>query len=113
MIEIELKISVQAKCLTPMIQALATIMFQASLDNGCVDSQLFAETGNPRALRYVEQWASREVFEAQINSQRFSMLLALMETASEMPNLEIRTITERQSLDYINTIRMRGSQLSS
>ena len=89
-----------------MIQALAAVMFQARLDRGCVDCQIYAETGNPQSLRYVEQWASPQDMESQLRSQRFGMLLAIMETAPEAPSLELRTVSEQRGLDYIQAVRL-------
>lgn len=89
-----------------MVQALVTVMGQARLQRGCVDCQLYAETGSPRSLLYVEQWATWQDFEVQVRSQRFGMLLAIMETAPAAPDLELRTISEQRGLEYIRTIRL-------
>ncbi len=89
-----------------MVQALATVMGQARLQRGCVDCQLYAGSERPRSLFYVEQWATSQDFEAQVRSQRFGMLLAIMETAPEAPELEVRTISERRGLEYIRGVRL-------
>jgi quinol monooxygenase YgiN len=105
-VELVLKITARAKGLPAMIQALAAVMFQARLERGCVDCQLYAETGNPLSLRYVEAWATHRDMESQLRSQRFGMLLAIMETAPEAPNLEVRTVSEQRGLDYIRAVRL-------
>lgn len=89
-----------------MVQALATVMGQARLQRGYVDCQLYAETGNPRSMVYMEQWVTSQDFEVQVRSQRFGMLLAIMETAPEAPALEVRTISEQRGLDYVRSIRL-------
>ncbi len=108
MVELILRIKPRPKGIPAMVQALATAMFQARLEAGCVDCQLYADTGNPSALRYMEQWATREDMDAQIRSPRFSTLLAIMETAPEAPDLEIRTVSEQRGLEYVRTIRLKG-----
>jgi quinol monooxygenase YgiN len=105
-VELVLKITVRAKGIPAMIQALAAVMFQARLERGCVDCQLYAETGNPQSLRYVEAWATPQDLESQLRSQRFGMLLAIMETAPEAPSLEVRTVSEQRGLDYIRAVRL-------
>ncbi len=102
-----LRITASTKGLPRMIQALAEVMFQARLERGCMEGQLYAETGNPRALCYLEQWATREEMESQMRSPRFGTLLAILETAKEAPFLEIRTISEQRGLDYIAATRLR------
>jgi hypothetical protein len=34
------------------------------------------------------------------------MLLAIMETAPQAPNLEVRTVAEQRGLDYIRAVRL-------
>ena len=96
-----------------MVQALATVMGQARLQRGYVDCQLYAETGNPRSMFYMEQWVTSQDFEVQVRSQRFGMLLAIMETAPEAPALEVRTISEQRGLEYVRSIRLASSGMVS
>jgi quinol monooxygenase YgiN len=110
-LELVLAISARAKGVPDMVQALATVMFQARLERGCVDCQLCAEIGNPQSLRYVEQWATPQDMESQLRSQRFGMLLAIMETAPEAPSLEVRTVSEQRGLDYIRAVRLGGPRV--
>jgi quinol monooxygenase YgiN len=107
-----LRITASAKGLPLMIQALAEVMFQARLQRGCMEGQLYAETGDPRALCYLEQWATREDMESQMRSPRFGTLLAILETAKEAPVLEIRTISEQRGLDYVADMRLRAERPS-
>jgi hypothetical protein len=89
-----------------MLQALAEVRFRAKLERGCVDCQIYAQTGNPLSLHYVEQWSTPQEFEAQVRSQRFGMLLAIMETAPQAPRLEVRSVSEQRGLDYIRVVRL-------
>ncbi len=95
-----------------MGQALATVMFKARLERECLDCQTYAETANPQSLRYVEQWSTLQELESQLRSDRFGLLLAIMETAPEAPHLEVRTVTEQRGLDYTREIRLRGRESS-
>lgn len=89
-----------------MIQALASVMFEARLERACVDCLIYAETGNPQSLLYVEQWSTLPDLESQLCSHRFGMLLAILETAPEAPSLEVRTISEQRGLDYVRAVRL-------
>ncbi len=81
-------------------------MLQAKLERACVDCRLYAEVGNPQSLRYVEQWPTLQELESRLRSQRFGMLLAIMETAAEPPELEVRTISEQRGLEYVSAVRL-------
>lgn len=89
-----------------MVESLARLMFQAKLGRGCVDCRLYAETENPQSLLYVEQWATQRDFESQLLSRRFGTLLAIMESAPQAPELEVRTVSEQRGLDYVRSIRL-------
>jgi len=112
MVELVLKIMPKAKGFTLMVQALASIMFKTKFERGCIDCQYYAERENPRSVRYVEQWETLEDVELHIRAQQFGMLLSLMETAEEMPTLEIHTGSEILGLDYIRAARLGGSSVS-
>lgn len=104
--ELLLRISATAKGLVPMVQSLAKVMFQSKLERGCVDCRLHAETGDPQSLLYVEQWATQRDFESQLLSRRFATLLAIMESAPQAPELEVRTVSEQRGLDYVRSVRL-------
>ncbi len=106
MTELLLRISATAKGLAPMVQSLAKVMFQAKLERGCVDCRLYAETGDPQSLLYLEQWATQQDFELELLSRRFATLLAIMESAPQAPELEVRTVSEQRGLDYVRSIRL-------
>ncbi len=96
-----------------MVQALATVMGQATLQRGCVDCRLYAQTGDPNSLCYLEQWSTLQDLEFQLRSQRFGMLLAIMETAPQAPALEVRTIADQRGLEYIRSIRLASPGMTS
>ena len=93
-----------------MIHALAELIFQAKLERGCLDCRLFVEHAKPQSLHYVEQWFSLQDFEKQVQSERFGMLFAIMETASRAPYLEVRTVSEQRGLDYVRAVRLGAGQ---
>ncbi len=106
MIELVLNIASRAGSMPATVQALTNVLLQAKLERACVDCRLYAEIGNPRSLRYVEQWPTLQEFECQLRTQRFGMLLAIMETAAEPPELEVHTISEQRDLEYVSAVRL-------
>lgn len=106
MIELVLEISSRSDSLPATVQALTTVMLQARLERACEDSRLYAEIGNPQSLRYVEQWETLQALASQLRSARFGMLLAIMETASEPPELEMRTIADPRGLEFVSALRL-------
>jgi quinol monooxygenase YgiN len=100
-VELVLRIRARAKGSPAMVQALAAVMVQARSQRECVDCRLYAESGNPRSLYYLEQWSTLQELQSQLRSPRVATLLAIMETAPEAPALEVRTISEPRGLEYV------------
>ena len=90
-----------------MLQALARVMFQAKLERCCLECQIYAETGNPHSLLYIEQWTTEQEMDRQLRSARFGTLLAIMETAPAAPRLEIQTVSEQRGLEYVESVRLQ------
>ncbi len=88
-----------------MLQALRSVMLPAQFEAGSMGSQLYAEAGEVDSLCYMEQWATKEDLEREIRSIRFGRLLAVMETAANLPTLEIRLISDTLGWDYIRRLR--------
>jgi quinol monooxygenase YgiN len=88
-----------------LVQALKSLMVSAQAEHGLLGCNLYQEVGDETTLRYVEDWQTREDLECQIRSTRYTQLLALMETASELPSLEFRTVSQTRGLDYLQAVR--------
>ncbi len=112
-IELLLRITTKAQGLAPMLRSLAKVMFQARLERGCVDCRVYAETGKPQSLLYVEQWSTCEDFDAQVRSERFGSLLAIMESAPQAPELQVRTVSEQRGLGYVRSVRLASRGMTS
>lgn len=106
MIELVLEITLRGGSLPSTVQGLGMVMFQAKMEHACLDCRLYSEIGNPKSLRYIEQWPTLQELELQVRSQRFGTLLAIMETAASPPKLEIRTISEQRDLEYVRVVRL-------
>ena len=113
MTELLLRITARLNGMAPMVQSLAKVMFQAKLEPACTDCRLYSENGKPQSLLYVERWATARDFEVQLRSERFGTLLAIMESAPQPPELEVRTVSEQRGLDYVSRIRLAPPGMAS
>ena len=88
-----------------MLQALRSVMLPAEFEAGFLGCQLYAEAGEAHSLCYVEDWSTVEDLEREIRSPRFGRLLAVIETAADLPTLEVRLISETRGWNYIRLLR--------
>src|SRR6185503_16385432 len=94
-----------------MLQALRSVMLPAEFEVGYLSCRLYSEADEPDSLCYEEEWSTEEDLEREIRSIRFGRLLAVMETATGSPTLEVRLIAERRGWDYIHLVRSSSHRL--
>lgn len=104
---ITIKVSSQHR-LNTLIQALKALMVSARAEQGMLDCKLYQLVGEEAAVCFVENWQDPDDLEYQMRSNRYTQLLALMETAAEKPSVEFNTISRSQGLDYLQAVRGGG-----
>jgi quinol monooxygenase YgiN len=105
MVQLHLRLKAPPGRRPETVQALRALRFPAQLTGGCASSDICCELDDPDVLLYVEEWPGLEDFVREVHSDRFSRLLALMETAAEAPALEFRFVQQTRGLDYIAEVR--------
>ena len=88
--------------------ALHQIMVGARASHGCVGCSLATDAGRKVAVRYVEEWEDEAQLRRALCSDRFAMLAALMEVATEPPQVEFTLPGGSRGLDYIEEARAVG-----
>ncbi len=72
---------------------------------GCAGSRLLRDVDDDGVLVYLEQWGSRELLERHLRSGYYRKLLAVMEMASEPPEIRFDTISERRGMGLVEEVR--------
>jgi quinol monooxygenase YgiN len=90
-----------------LIEALRSLMVPTRREHGCVGCQLHlsTESSDPTRIQYTEDWSSEEDLREQVRSERFPRLLAVMEQASERPEIRFDVASGVRGLDYVAEVR--------
>ena len=88
-------------------------MRQARRSGGCTSAHIAADVDEANAFWYVEDWQDAAALEGDLKTDRFSQLLALMETSEQPPALEFRMVGETRGLDYVAAARARQGYVRS
>lgn len=88
-----------------MVKALRLLLRAARAEKGFISGRLCLEADDPDTVIYKERWQTREDFEDQLRTSRYTRLLTLMESASEQPSLEFHFVTETRGLEYVAAVR--------
>ena len=92
-------------------ELLATFRFlmgSTRLDRGCEECTVWSEPD--ATVHYVESWASERDLRRRVQSPPFKSLLAVMECASEPPDVQFDFVTVRRGLDYVAEVCAEGQQ---
>ena len=84
---------------------LSVVMRPAQQLPGCHFAQVYQRINEPQEVDYVEEWDDLAGLRPQLNCERFSRLLELVEMATEAPEVEFRWISETYGMDYVATQR--------
>ena len=87
------------------VRALRSITIAAQVERGFITSRIYQEADKPEVVCLEEDWSSEQALKSHIRSSSFTDLLMLMETASEAPVLEVRSISAMRGLEYVEAVR--------
>ena len=108
MMQLNVRLTAQSGHAHALVEALHTRMRQTRREGGCTDAHVAADVGEANAFWYSEDWNDLNALEQEIRSDRFSQLLALVETSAQPPVLEFRVISEIRGLGYLTAVREAG-----
>lgn len=105
-IQMVLKIRVSSRYqVDALVKALKALTVSARAERGMLDCELYQLAGKETSVCFVEHWQAVDDLECQMRSNRYTQLLALMETAIEEPSMEFYTVSRMQGLDYLKAVR--------
>ena len=105
MFQLSLRMTARPHHAAEAVKALRRTTIDARAERGYLGSRIYQEAANPEALCLEEDWANEQELKSHICSSSFTDLLMLMETASEMPVLEVRVVSAVRGLEYIEAVR--------
>jgi quinol monooxygenase YgiN len=105
MVQMTVRLTAASGHALELVEALHTLMRPARRHGGCAGAHIAADVDEANAFWYVEDWQDAGALERELRTDRFSQLLALMETSAQRPVLEFRVVTETRGLDYVTAAR--------
>ena len=88
-----------------MVRALSRVMVSAQIERGCGHAELARDAEDSSVLVYSEDWSDEEHLDRRIRSERFAVLLGLMEACQATPRLEVRFMSDVLGLEYVASVR--------
>jgi len=105
MLQLSLRMTTHPRRAIEAVRALRSITIAAQVERGFITSRIYQEADKPEVVCLEEDWSSEQALKSHIRSSSFTDLLMLMETASEAPVLEVRSISAMRGLEYVEAVR--------
>ena len=105
MITASLRLVVPQKRQAEVLKTLRSLVGPTSARSGCVRCEIYRDVLDDSVYLYLEEWGSREQLERHIWSDHYRRLLGVMEAATEQPEIEYSTVSERQGFELVEAIR--------
>ena len=72
----------------------------------CISCRFYEEIENPDVILLVEEWKSRSDLEHHIASDKYRILLSLMEFSVEPPKIKFNTVSSKEGIEVIEAVRV-------
>ena len=108
---VRLTVALRAASARGAQELLATLRFlmgAVRLDTGCQECTVWADTDC--TVHYAEVWATERDVRRRVQSPAFTSLLAVMECASEPPDVQFDFVTTRLGLDFVAQVREEANR---
>jgi quinol monooxygenase YgiN len=92
----------ESRCIT---DALHRVMAAARAQFGCIGCSVTTHVGRHVGVEYTEEWSSEADLRRELQSDRFTSLAALMESATESPFVEFTLPGGARGLEYVEEVR--------
>jgi quinol monooxygenase YgiN len=93
-----------------MLEALHALRRGAQKAEACSAASIAADADHANTFWYREDWVDMEALRRDLQSDRFSLLVSVMETGTEHPIVEFRLVTETRGLEYVAAVREAAGQ---
>ncbi len=86
-----------------LMEGIRSLVAMTRLENGCIGCSLWSDPDS--TVYYYEEWETEAGIRRRIQSESFTSLLSIMESAREPPNIRFDFLTTTRGLDYVEEIR--------
>jgi quinol monooxygenase YgiN len=103
MVRLTVMLRPPARSVQELVEAFRFLMVSTRLESGCIACSVWTEPDS--SVHYVEEWSTEPDIRRRVGSDRFTSVLALMESVREPPHVQFDFVTVTRGLDYVEEVR--------
>ena len=104
MIIATLRMSVSPEKRDDVLRTLRLVMGPTQAQLNCISCRLYQDVEDENLMSLVQEWESREALETHIRSKDYRKILAVMELASEPPEIKFAESLKTDGMELIEEI---------
>jgi hypothetical protein len=78
-------------------------MATTRLEPGCTGCTVWTDPDS--TVHYMEEWGTEAEMKRRVRSDKFTLLLSVIESAQESPEVQFEFISTKRGLDYVREAR--------
>jgi quinol monooxygenase YgiN len=103
MVRLAVTIRASARHGQDLLEAFRFVIRGTQFDEGCLGCSAWVDSD--LTVHYVEEWATEADVRERVRSDRFTSLLAVLESSQERPSVQFDFVTSTRGLDYVAEVR--------
>jgi len=108
MVTATLRVVVPASKRQEVLRALRSVRGPTEAHGGCHGCHVYQDDGDENALLLMQDWATQLALDGYIRSDLYRTVLAIIETATEPPDIRFDTVARRAGMEIVTSAREEG-----
>jgi quinol monooxygenase YgiN len=109
MIVLSIQISAADETRTALLRTLRSMLGPTRVAPGRLDARLYSDLDKGETLLLVEEWASRQQFERNLDAAKLNVIVAAIEFSGEAPVIRVDAVERVEGVDTLGLHRSVAS----
>jgi quinol monooxygenase YgiN len=105
MVRSSIRMLIPLKKQNEALEILGSMIEQIQFEPGCINCRLYRDVQEERALMLEEIWTGEKDLQRHLKSDRYRMILLVVEMAAEPPEIRFDTIVQSSGVEIIEQAR--------
>jgi len=105
MIVFSMHISAADEKRTALLRTLRSMLGPTRVAPGCLDARLYSDLDKRNTLLLVEEWASLQQFERNLDAAKLNVIVAAIEFSGEAPVIRVDAVERVEGVDALGLHR--------
>jgi len=87
------------------LDAARLVVGPTRVQPGCISCRFYQDLDDPDAVFLIEEWETRKELDNHIKSDRYRIVLSLLDMSEKPPEFRLSTISETEGMEALEAVR--------